>query len=323
MNTDERAQLVREIDALQRMFASLRLADFDGKVRTSRSIPNPQPNLDCAIRPVIQEQPQSFHSFRGASVRFNKSENENWVSWTLMNSSGKDRERVWGVIHRTSSWLKSRSVIFEPLAKGLIHCDEIDFGDESWPEMVHIVAECGNEATMKKPVWIVQVGEVEFATDKHGKTFLQCSTKRLRTNVAVELWRRRSHSPNVYLLARITKADEAYIGDPPREVHFEQDLDSFVQDSELTLDWLRRWVEGSQLPTAPKTGSSAKRGNKKKAGRRPARLTKEERKVEELWSSGNFKKHNDIDERLDLDWGTTAKILNRLTQRKRRKKVTE
>ncbi|MFN7878062.1 MAG: hypothetical protein ACK5PB_22275 [Pirellula sp.] len=79
------------------------------------------------------------------------------------------------------------------------------------------------------------------------------------------------------------------------------------------------WAEvdnGSSNLTEAKT-------NRKKGGRPPAKLSKDDRDAKTLWESGGFTSHNDIDEKKGWAWGTTKKILNKIAQQERRKKMTK
>lgn len=254
MNMDERSQILREIDALAKDFESLRLADIDGVLWTQRRMRNAQPQWtdpNVPIQCLLERQNQDVRLVAGMSTYFDESDSPNgWYSTHISAATGGHSKKAFDAIQRAGLWIKRRSVLFAILAKELLSAKGVILGDSAWPDVVQLIAGRGDDATLKIPVWVVQVGVVEFTTDSDGKPYLIPSDKRLPATVTVATWNQRSQIPVVGWLAQITPADEAYIGDPPRMFHCEQKLDSFLRDSELALDWLRRWVEGFEIPSA-------------------------------------------------------------------------
>jgi hypothetical protein len=314
MNKDERAQLLREIDNLVDDFKMLRVVAVSGRIRTDRQrnvsrMPtlkdedfflrlrdgrHPTAALNsygiCEVETLTQppadtkEAPSLLFPKTGQPLLIIKPE------LITLKSAHVSLHRIF-ISGTNCDSVKAAfdrasewtKRRFKLISKAIFPKRLVSFGAYCWLDVVLEIAQQSDDATMIKPIWLKEYKRVG----------------------------------DVVYDGVITKGDE------PEEKYCEVELKPFLRDSELALDWLRRWVEDSQLPPKPATEVSAKKSDKKKGGRRRAKLTKEERKVKELWSSGNFKNHNDIDEHLGLDWGTTAKTLNRLIQRERRKKVTE
>lgn len=55
-----------------------------------------------------------------------------------------------------------------------------------------------------------------------------------------------------------------------------------------------------------------------RGGRKRTKTNAQERQILNAWESGGYKTHNDLDEFLELDWGTVKATLDRLNARKRR-----
>jgi hypothetical protein len=114
---------------------------------------------------------------------------------------------------------------------------------------------------IEPPKWYVDCGLVELVTDPEGVEMLQPTAKRRPFSMAVDLWRRRrdpaSPLKDLPPFIAIDKADELLIGDEPERSHCERDLRKFIGDSELALDWLRRWIEAKKatepIPVATQT----------------------------------------------------------------------
>jgi hypothetical protein len=71
---------------------------------------------------------------------------------------------------------------------------------------------------------------------------------------AIEIWKRRKEMAEFAFaepFRSITESDELFIGDDPEIKHCEYELKPFLRDSELALDWLRRWVEGQYESAQP------------------------------------------------------------------------
>jgi hypothetical protein len=340
MNTDERAQILREIDALAKDFESLRLADIDGVLWTQRRMRNAQPQWtdpNVPIQCLLERQNQDVRLVAGMSTYFDESDSPNgWYSTHISAATGGHGKKAFDAIQRAGLWIKRRSVLFAILAKELLSAKGVILGDSAWPDVVQLIAGRGDDATLKIPVWVVQVGVVEFTTDSDGKPYLIPSDKRLPATVTVATWNQRSQIPVVGWLAQITPADEAYIGDPPRMFHCEQKLDSFLRDSELALDWLRRWVDALELSSAHSTGTKKQKGttntktpakqpSSKKPGRKPIDKVVTTPEEKRIWNLHRNQGKSAAIIALDLskDQNEIQKVIDRLFQRHKRIKIRE
>ncbi|AMV32558.1 hypothetical protein VN12_10565 [Pirellula sp. SH-Sr6A] len=368
-------QVLREIDALVDDFKTLRLASAKGTVRTDREAmwslspiakpvastiglarrnfkPHPSHWMGGLgvelgdIKPSTYSEMESAqtHYARQTGVPFVNSVGESlvlssgWSSWHEIHLSGDHAKESRDVIKRANAWVNGRKSI---IYRALFYGRDTTFNDCCWPDIALMVGELPDaDATMSKPKWSVEIGWVYFNPDADGNPRLSPSFERMVQSVSVEMWKKRKAEDwqcfgRCEPFASITEADELFIGDPPEVMYCEQELKPFLRDSELALDWLRRWIEDSMrdaipsepIPSAELKQSNAAGLNKKSPakmrspGRKPKELTKEEKEIRDLWKSGRFLTLNDLDEHRGVDWGETKKLLDAL--RKRRKRAEE
>jgi hypothetical protein len=85
------------------------------------------------------------------------------------------------------------------------------------------------------------------------------------------------------------------------------------------LEARQRMVPTDGQPDAEAPASGRRKG-KSRAGAPEAKESREERKIRETWGTGLYGTHEDCDDRLGIDPGTTKKTLDRLRQREKRRR---
>ncbi len=85
------------------------------------------------------------------------------------------------------------------------------------------------------------------------------------------------------------------------------------------LEARQRMVPTDGQPDAEAPASGRRKG-KSRAGAPEAKESREERKIRETWGTGIYGTHEDCDDRLGIDPGTTKKTLDRLRQREKRRR---
>jgi hypothetical protein len=283
MNTDETAQLLRELEALIDDFKTLRLSQAKGEIRTDRQAnlsrsPIKKPHAtdfrlwDKMLKryPValidaegicgVEQLATTAEDFRNASIFYTRTGQaftniageslvvkSGWESWHRFFLAGEHVEEVKAAIERANVWAKRRQAAI----KRILFSDRLmAFGNCCWPDIVLEIAAQG-DATMTKPAWKVEIGWVELIPNEDGEQHLQVTNERRRQSVPIETWQNRNDFPELYIaepFRSITPADELLLGDPPEVKYCQYELKPFLRDSELALDWLRRRVESIQSP---------------------------------------------------------------------------
>lgn len=83
------------------------------------------------------------------------------------------------------------------------------------------------------------------------------------------------------------------------------------QDEQAEANRQSGGTGGTSTTTAPR--------NRKAAGRKLEPITKAEKTVKRLWDSGEYRRHNDLDDELDQEPGYVKKALDRIKAKERRR----
>jgi hypothetical protein len=253
MNKDERAQLLREIDNLVDDFKMLRVAAVSGRIRIDRQrnvsrMPtlkdegfflrlrderHPTAALNsygiCEVETLTQppadtkEAPSLLFPKTGQPLLIIKPE------LITLKSAHVSLHRIF-ISGTNCDAVKAAfdrasewtKRRFKLISKAIFPERLVSFGAYCWLDVVLEIAQQSDDATMIKPIWLMEYKRIG----------------------------------DVICSGVITKGDE------PEEKYCEVELKPFLRDSELALDWLRRWVESQPesaklLPATDETGDQS------------------------------------------------------------------
>lgn len=280
MNIDdaERTQILREIGDLRQDFERLYLADVKGFIETYRKAtlsrtPIPKPSMTVAQLHKNSSPKQSVcyggangielgdklprtleewdasptYYARNTGVPILNSAGSSlvllpgWTSSCSFELSGTHAHESIEAIKRGNQWVRDRCKF---VWWALFPDRSATFSGYCWPDVVLQVAETVDASTSKTE-WFVTIGSVRLE-EVDGIETLVSSMETQPMSLSIDMWRRRHQDPilsNFEPFKSITVADELYIGDEPEIYHCKRDIKTFLRDSELALDWLRRKVE--------------------------------------------------------------------------------